>query len=125
MLAPTPPDRKGTDLHNPNVIRASLGAYFTVPAVTAPNDAAIAWLRGRGIAIVAATPAATTLYTDTDLTGPVALAVGSEAWGLSEAWLAAADVRVLIPMAGQVDSLNLAASAALLMYEVVRQRGSR
>ena len=125
VLAPTPPDRKGTDLHNPNVIRASLGAYFTVPAVAAPNDAAIAWLRGRGIAIVAATPAATTLYTDTDLTGPVALAVGSEAWGLSEAWLAAADVRVLIPMAGQVDSLNLAASAALLMYEVVRQRGSR
>jgi TrmH family RNA methyltransferase len=129
VIAPTPPDRKGTDigrgtdLHNPNVIRASLGAYFTVPAVAAPNDAAIAWLRARGIAIVAATPAAETLYTAADLTGPVALAVGSEAWGLSEAWLAAADVRVRIPMAGTVDSLNLSASAALMMYEVVRQRG--
>ena len=129
VLAPTPPDHKGTDigrgtdLHNPNVIRASLGAYFTVPTVAAPNDAAIAWLRERGIAIVAATPAAETLYTAADLTGPVALAVGSEAWGLSETWLAAADVRVRIPMAGQVDSLNLSASAALLMYEVVRQRG--
>jgi TrmH family RNA methyltransferase len=122
VIVPTPPDRKGTDLHNPNVIRASLGAYFTVPVVAPGNDEAIAWLRGRGIAIVAATPAAEALYTATDLTGPVALAVGSEAWGLSETWLATADRRARIPMAGAVDSLNLSASAALLMYEVVRQR---
>ena len=122
VLAPTPHDRKGTDLHNPNVIRASLGAYFTMPTVAAPNDAAIAWLRGRGITIVAATPAAETLYTAADLTGPVALAVGSEAWGLSDDWLTAASIRVRIPMAGTVDSLNLSASAAVLMYEVVRQR---
>jgi TrmH family RNA methyltransferase len=123
VIVPTPPDRRGTDLHNPNVIRASLGAYFTVPAVGLGNDEAIAWLRGQGIAVVAATPAADTLYTAVDLTGPIALAVGSEAWGLSEAWLAAAGRRVRIPMAGAVDSLNLSASAALLMYEVVRQRG--
>ncbi len=123
VIVPAPPDSKGTDLHNPNVIRASLGAYFTVPAVSAGNDAAIAWLRGRGVAIVATTPAAETLYTDADLSGPVAVVIGSEAWGLSEAWLAAADVRVRIPMHGRVDSLNLSASAALLMYEVVRQRG--
>lgn len=113
---------RGTDLHNPNVIRASLGAYFTVPIVAVTNDEAVNWLRGRGITIVAATPAAETLYTDADLSGPVAVAVGSEAWGLSEVWLAAAGLRVSIPMAGQVDSLNLSASAALLMYEVVRQR---
>lgn len=124
VVVPFPPAGRGTDLLNPNVIRASLGAYFTVPAVAAPVEEAIAWLRARGIAIVAATPAAETLYTAADLTGPVAVAVGSEAWGLGEAWLAAADVRVRIPMAGQVDSLNLSASAALLMYEVVRQRGS-
>jgi TrmH family RNA methyltransferase len=122
ILVPQAADGQGTDVHNPNVIRASLGAYFTVPAVAAPDDEVIAWLRGRGVAIVAATPAAETLYTDADLTGPVALAVGSEAWGLSETWLAAADQRVRIPMAGQADSLNLSASAALLMYEVVRQR---
>lgn len=114
---------RGTDPHNPNVIRASLGAYFTVPTVAAPTDAAIAWLRRQGIAIVATTPAATTLYTAADLTGPVAVVMGSEAWGLSETWLAAADVRVRIPMAGQVDSLNLSAATALLVYEVVRQRG--
>ncbi len=123
LIAPAPLDRKGTDLHNPNVIRASLGAYFTVPAVAAENDEAIAWLRRQSIAIVATTPAAETLYTDADLRGPVAVVIGSEAWGLSEAWLAAADVRVRIPMHGHVDSLNLSASAALLMYEVVRQRG--
>jgi TrmH family RNA methyltransferase len=124
VIAPTPPDGKGTDLHNPNVLRASLGAYFTVPTVAAGNAESIAWLRGRGIAIVAATPTAEALYTETDLTGPVAVAIGSEAWGLSETWLAAADRRVRIPMAGLVDSLNLSASAALLMYEVVRQRGA-
>lgn len=122
VIVPTPSGGRGTDLHNPNVIRASLGAYFTVPAVATTNEDAMAWLRGQGVAVVAATPAADALYTATDLTGPVALAVGSEAWGLSEAWLAAADRRVRIPMAGSVDSLNLSASAALLMYEVVRQR---
>jgi TrmH family RNA methyltransferase len=122
VLIPTPPNHKGTDLHNPNVIRASLGAYFTVPTVAATVGEVIDWLRGREIAIVAATPAAETLYTAADLTGPVALVVGSEAWGLSETWLAAADRQVRIPMAGQVDSLNLSAAAALLMYEVVRQR---
>ena len=124
VLVPTPPDHQGTDLHNPNVIRASLGAYFTVPTVAATTDETIGWLREQGITVVAAGPAAETLYTAADLTGPVALAVGSEAWGLSDTWLAAAGVRVRIPMAGAVDSLNLSASAALLMYEVVRQRGS-
>jgi len=124
LIVPTLPGSSGTDLHNPNVIRASLGAYFTVPTVAAPAGEAIAWLRRRGIALVATTPAAETLYTAADLTGPVAVVMGSEAWGLSETWLAAADVRVRIPMAGQVDSLNLSAATALLLYEVVRQRGA-
>ena len=122
LIVPTLPGSAGTDPHNPNVIRASLGAYFTVPVVAAPADQAIAWLRRQGIAIVATTPAAEALYTAADLTGPVAVVMGSEAWGLSETWLSAADVRVRIPMAGQVDSLNLSAATALLLYEVVRQR---
>ena len=122
VIVPTLPGGAGTDPHNPNVIRASLGATFTVPVVAAPVDEAIAWLRRQGIALVATTPAAETLYTAADLTGPVAVVMGSEAWGLSETWLAAADVRVRIPMAGQVDSLNLSAATALLLYEVVRQR---
>jgi len=124
LIVPTLSGSAGTDLHNPNVIRASLGAYFTVPTVAAPAGEAIAWLRRQGIALVATTPAAETLYTAADLTGPVAVVMGSEAWGLSETWLAAADARVRIPMAGQVDSLNLSAATALLLYEVVRQRGA-
>lgn len=116
---------KGTDLHNPNVIRASLGAAFTVPQVVAPAQEMIRWLKRRGIRLVAAVPGAATLYTDADLSGPTAIVMGSEAWGLSETWLAAADVRVRIPMAGKVDSLNLSAATALLLYEVVRQRGMR
>jgi TrmH family RNA methyltransferase len=114
---------KGTDLHNPNVIRASLGAAFTVPQVVAPAQEMIRWLKRRGVQLVAAVPEATTRYTATDLTGPTAIVMGSEAWGLSDTWQRAADTLVNIPMAGAVDSLNLATSTALLVYEAVRQRG--
>ena len=113
----------GTDVHNPNVVRASLGTLFSVPLAETTSVAAIAWLQARGVRIVAATPAGAKIYTDADLRDPLALVVGSESSGLSEAWLAAADQRVYIPMLGQADSLNLAASTAILAYEVVRQRG--
>lgn len=111
-----------TDIHNPNVVRASLGTLFTVPVLEAEPSATAAWLRAAGIAIVAATPDAPSLYTAWDYTQPVALVLGSEADGLSDTWRAAADGLVRIPMFGQADSLNLAASAAILFYEVVRQR---
>lgn len=114
----------GTDLHNPNVIRASVGTRFTVPVAEAPTADVIAWLQGRGIQTVAATPDAATVYTSVALTGPVAVVTGSEAEGLSAEWLAAADTTVTIPMRGVADSLNLATSTALLLYEVVRQRGA-
>ena len=112
----------GTDLHNPNTVRASLGTIFNVPLAEGTSAQAIAALRRRGIRIAAATPEGATLYTDADLRGPLAIVLGSEAHGLSAAWLQAADVRVVIPMLGQADSLNLAASAAILLYEAVRQR---
>jgi TrmH family RNA methyltransferase len=112
----------GTDLHNPNTVRASLGTIFHVPLAAAPSTQAIAWLRSRGVRIAAATPEGATLYSDADLRGPLALVLGSEAHGLTDEWLAAADLRVYIPMFGQADSLNLAASAAILLYEAVRQR---
>lgn len=115
----------GTDLHNPNVIRASLGTRFTVPVAEAPTGEVIAWLRARAIRTIAATPDATTVYTSLPLTGPVAIVTGSEAEGLSDEWLTAADATVTIPMYGVADSLNLATSTALLLYEVVRQRGGR
>ncbi|MCX6048902.1 MAG: RNA methyltransferase [Chloroflexi bacterium] len=111
-----------TDLHNPNVIRASLGTLFTVPVVEAPTLDAITWLRRHQIRIVAATPEAQQRYTSVDMTGPVAIVLGSEANGLGATWLAAADETVSIPMLGAADSLNLATSTALLLYEVIRQR---
>jgi len=113
-----------TDLHNPNVIRASLGTLFTVPVAEAPTPETIAWLRANGMTIVAATPAASNFYTKVNLTRPLAIVLGSEATGLGVEWLAAADQTVTIPMFGAADSLNLATATALLLYEVVRQRGA-
>ena len=113
-----------TDWGNPNIVRSSKGALFTVPVAAADNAQTIAWLRHRHIGIVAATPHAPLLYSQTDLRGPVAIAVGPEKHGLSRAWLDAADVCVRLPMFGRVNSLNVATAAALLMYEVIRQRSA-
>lgn len=111
-----------TDLFNPNVVRASLGTLFAVVTAEAETDETIEWLRKRDISIVAATPHADLLYTNSDLTGATAIAMGAEQYGLSRAWLDAADVQVRIPMRGQGDSLNVASASALLLYEALRQR---
>ena len=113
----------GTDIHNPNAIRASLGAVFTVPVYSQGAAESIIWLRNYGVKIVAATPDAEEVFTKASMIGPIAVVLGSEAFGLSEVWLEAADQQIRIPMFGVVDSLNLSVSAALLLYEVVRQRG--
>ncbi len=110
------------DLWNPNVIRASRGAVFAVPAVEADNASALAWLKSRGMQVLAATPSAQTSYTAVDLTRPTAIVVGTEDEGLSDFWLSNADVQVLIPMLGKVNSLNVSVSTALITYEAVRQR---
>lgn len=112
-----------TDIHNPNVIRASLGALFTLPVFESPIAETVLWLRQRNIQIVAATPEATQLYTSVDYTLPTAIVMGSEANGLSLAWRVAATALVTIPMFGVMDSLNLSTSTALMLYEVIRQRG--
>lgn len=111
-----------TDVHNPNVVRASLGALFTVPLAEASTPAVIAWLHQQQIRIVAASPEGTQEYTAPDYKAPIAVVMGSEADGLAPAWLAAAHAVVRIPMRGVVDSLNLSAATAILLYEVVRQR---
>ncbi len=115
----------GTDLHNPNVIRASLGALFTVPIAEADTGEMIQWLHDQGIQIVAADPMATSYHMDAVLSGPVAVVLGSEAAGLTPQWLQAADISVKIPMFGVVDSLNLSVATAVMLYEVVRQRLNR
>lgn len=110
------------DVWNPNVIRASVGTVFTVPTVTTTSDAAIAWLRARGLRIAAATPEGATPLWDAALGGPLALVFGTEHEGLGSAWLAAADVRVQIPMRGHNDSLNVSVAVGVLAYEALRRR---
>jgi len=111
-----------TDPFNPNVVRASLGTLFTVPLVVGDTPGAVARLRELGIRTVATTPAASLPHWEADLTGPLAVLVGSEQYGLSAAWLAAADTQVVIPMPGSVDSLNAAMAAGIVLFEAVRQR---
>jgi RNA methyltransferase, TrmH family len=110
------------DWGNPNVVRASKGTVFSVPVASATSAEVLAWVAAHALQIVAATPDATRLVTEADLTGPTVLAVGAEHAGLSADWLERADVRVRIPMLGRADSLNVSASAAILAYEAVRQR---
>ncbi len=111
-----------TDIYNPNVVRASVGTLFTLPVIEASGDEVLNWLKNNKIQIVAATPAADVNYTDADLSGDVAIVVGTEQLGLSDKWLDAADIRVKIPMRGVADSLNVAMATTLLMYEALRQR---
>lgn len=115
----------GTDMANPNVIRASAGTVFSVPTAAADPAAVLDWLRGRSMRIVAARVDGARSYTDVDLTGPLALVLGSEAEGLSAAWLAPDVEPVRIPMRGVADSLNVSVSAAILLYEARRQRDQR
>lgn len=111
-----------TDIHNPNVVRASTGTMFSVPVVEASSDEALAWLKARGFKILAATPHAEKLHFEVDLTGDVAIALGAEQYGLTAKWMDGAELRVRIPMLGLADSLNVSAAATILVYEAVRQR---
>lgn len=111
-----------TDLFNPNLIRASLGAAFTVPTVACSSAEAIEWLKSRGIRILTAQLQDSSLYYDYDMRGGVALVMGTESVGLSDIWRQAADAHIRIPMLGRLDSLNVSVSAAILLFEAVRQR---
>ena len=113
------------DLYNPNVVRASRGTVFALPVVQISNPQALEWLRKNDIKIMAATPGATKVFSDLDLRGSTAIAVGTEDEGLSDFWLSHADEKVMIPMKGKVNSLNVAASVAIIAYEIVRQRSTR
>jgi len=114
-------DRR-TDLFNPNVIRASTGAIFSMPLAEASSEEAMEWLRSLGISILAASPHATDVHADADMRRGVAIVVGAEQYGLSQAWMDAADSLVKIPMLGRMDSLNVATAATILLYEAARQR---
>lgn len=111
-----------TDIYNPNVIRASVGAVFTVPVICCSSEDAIKWLKDNGIQILTAQLQDSSLYYETGMTGPTAIVMGTESTGLTDKWRDAADAHIRIPMLGAEDSLNVSVSAAILLYEAVRQR---
>ena len=113
-----------TDLYNPNLIRSSIGGIFTVPVAAASSGEAISWLKSRGIKIYTAQLQDSEWYYDTDMTCGTAIVMGTEATGLTDIWRDAADAHIKIPMLGRLDSLNVSVSAAILMYEAVRQRNA-
>jgi TrmH family RNA methyltransferase len=111
-----------TDLYNPNLIRSSIGAVFTVPVVACTSEACISFLKENGVQILTAQLQDSHLYYDQDMTQPTAIVMGTEATGLTSQWREAADAHIRIPMLGRLDSLNVSVSAAILMYEAIRQR---
>lgn len=113
-----------TDLYNPNLIRASVGAIFTVPTVACTTADCIAFLKEKGIRILTAQLQDSSLYYDTDMRCGTALVMGTESTGLTQPWRDAADAHIRIPMLGRLDSLNVSVSAAILLFEAVRQRQS-
>ncbi|PZA06148.1 MULTISPECIES: RNA methyltransferase [unclassified Meiothermus] len=112
----------GVDLYSPQVIHNSTGVVFSLRTLAASESEVLDWIQQHNLPLVAATPHTHTLYWEADLRPPVAIAVGPEHEGLSALWLKAAQTKVRIPMRGQADSLNVSVSAALLLYEALRQR---
>ena len=113
-----------TDLYNPNLIRASIGAVFTTNVITATSEETIQWLRRNCIRILTAQLQDSQWYYDTDMRAGTAIVMGTESTGLTSVWREAADAHIRIPMLGRLDSLNVSVSAAILLYEAVRQRHS-
>jgi RNA methyltransferase, TrmH family len=111
-----------TDVNNPNVVRASLGTLFCLPVVETSSQQALVWLKQQGFFVVAASPHAERTYSEITFPARTALIVGSEQYGLGELWMKECDAPVRIPMFGRADSLNVASSATILLYEAVRQR---
>lgn len=112
----------GIDIYNPNVIRSSLGCLFTQQIAVCSSESAIMWLKKNHIKIFAATPEGAQIYFKADYNQPCAIVVGSEAEGLSSVWMENSDSKIAIPMQGEIDSLNVSVSAAVVLFEAVRQR---
>lgn len=113
-----------TDLYNPNTIRASLGTIFTLSLAVATSAAVREWLHDRGIRVLAARVDAMLDYDRADLAGSAAIVLGSESHGLSDVWTGPGVTAIRLPMRGAADSLNLSATAAVLLYEARRQRSA-
>ena len=110
------------DLYNPNAIRSSQGLVFALPIICTEQAYLSEWLTKHQIQTVATTPDTKNLHWDIDYKKPTALLFGSESDGLTDFWLRHANERIRISMAGRADSLNVAAAAAVCLYEAKRQR---
>ena len=111
-----------TDIYNPNVIRSSLGCVFTKQIAVCSSEEAFQWLKRNNIEPIAASLSATKLHFNTNMNKPVAFIMGTEASGLTDFWLQNTKTQVMIPMLGKIDSLNVSASPAILVYEALRQK---
>ncbi len=111
-----------TDLYNPNLIRSSIGAIFTVPCVACDSTECIEYLKINNIQILTAQLQDSSLYYDINMTVGTAIVMGTESTGLTDCWRKAATSHIRIPMLGRLDSLNVSVSAAILLFEAVRQR---
>ena len=112
-----------TDLYNPNIVRSSVGCLFTNQIATATTEETIAFLKEKNIAIFGATLQNSNSYHTQDYTIPSALIVGTEATGLTQPWRDNATQNIIIPMHGEIDSMNVSVAAAILLFEAKRQRG--
>ncbi|SDJ71304.1 RNA methyltransferase, TrmH family [Flavobacterium noncentrifugens] len=112
-----------SDLYNPNVVRSSVGCLFTNQIATGSTAETIAFLKEKNIRFYSATLQNSTSYHTQDYTLPTALVVGTEATGLSKPWRDEATQNIIIPMHGQIDSMNVSVAAAILIFEAKRQRG--
>nr|WP_299341661.1 TrmH family RNA methyltransferase [Allomuricauda sp.] len=112
-----------SDLYNPNIIRSSVGCLFTSQVGVGSTKEIIQFLKQNGIKIRCAALTASKIYTKADFTEPTAIIVGTESMGLSSDWLENSDENLIIPMRGQIDSMNVSVSAAILIFEAGRQRG--
>ena len=112
-----------SDLYNPNIVRSSVGCLFTNQIATGTTSEIITFLKERKINFYCATLQNSTSYHTQDYTTPTALVVGTEATGLTEEWRNEATQNIIIPMQGEIDSMNVSVAAAILIFEAKRQRG--
>ena len=111
-----------SDLYNPNIVRSSVGGLFTNQIATGSTQEIISFLQQKKINFYCATLQNSTPYHTQNYTNPTALVVGTEATGLTDAWRAAATQNIIIPMQGEIDSMNVSVAAAILIFEAKRQR---
>jgi RNA methyltransferase, TrmH family len=112
-----------SDMYNPNIVRSSVGCLFTNQIATGTTEEVIDFLKSKNISIYCATLQDSTYYHTQDYTTPTALVVGTEATGLSDDWRKASTKNIIIPMQGEIDSMNVSVAAAILIFEAKRQRG--